>query len=137
LAIQGAVERPLTFTYNQLRELAADSRTATLDCTGGWYTTQEWGGVAVARLLEMAGVQATADSITFRAVSGYQRRFTLDEAATFLLALDVAGEPLSHGHGAPVRLVAVEKRGVEWVKWITEIHVNTTGKVWQLPLPLQ
>jgi hypothetical protein len=137
LAVVGAVKRPFTLTYAALRQFATESRTATIDCTGGWYAKQIWTGVDVAWLLEMAGLADDAASVTFRAVSGYKRRFTLAEARTFLLALDVASEPLSHGHGAPIRLVAAEKRGMEWVKWVTHIEVNTSSKVWQSPLPLQ
>ena len=35
-------------------------------------------------------------------------------------------EPLSHEHGAPVRLVAPGRRGFQWVKWVThvELHVE-------------
>jgi DMSO/TMAO reductase YedYZ molybdopterin-dependent catalytic subunit len=87
--------------------------------------------------LRNAGIFPTTDSITIRATTGYQRRFTLKEANRYLLALDVAGTPLSHGLGFPLRLVAPDKRGVEWVKWITEIEANTTAKIWQSPLPLQ
>jgi hypothetical protein len=137
LAIEGLVARPVTFTYEQLRQLATDERTATLDCTGGWYSTQKWQGVDVARLLDLAGVSEGAQSVTFEAVSGYKRRFTVAEARRYLLALDVAGRPLDHGHGFPARLVAPDQRGVNWVKWVTRIGVNESSKVWQLPLPLQ
>lgn len=137
LALAGAVKNPLTFSYNQLRDMATDVQLATLDCTGGWYTTQEWQGVCLARLLEEAGLLDGAKSVTIRAISGYQRRFTLNEAERYLLALDVAGETLSHGHGFPLRLVAGNKRGVEWVKWITHVQVNSSGKHWQSPLPLR
>ncbi len=137
LVIDGAVERPLTFTYAQLEQLAAHAQTATLDCTGGWYTVQEWTGLPLAQLLDVAGVVPSARSITVTAVSGYGRRFGLPEARTYLLATHVAGEPLSHGHGFPVRLVAPGHRGFDWVKWVTHIRVNETSHLWQPPAPLQ
>jgi hypothetical protein len=137
LRIDGAVQQPISLSYEQLREMGTDEQEATLDCTGGWYTAQLWRGVALARLLEMAGLAEGAMSVTVTAVSGYQRRFTLAEANRYLLALEVVGVPLSHGHGFPARLVAFDQRGVNWVKWVTHIHVNMTSKVWQLPLPLQ
>lgn len=137
LSIGGAVNTPLSFTYDQLREKAAETKLATLDCTGGWYSIQEWQGISLGQMLMEAGLREEAQSVTVRAVSGYQRRFTLEEAKGYLLALDVANAPLSHGHGFPVRLVAWDKRGVEWVKWITHIQVNTTSSHLQLPLPLQ
>ena len=46
------------------------TETATLDCTGGWYTEQEWQGVSVGDLLAQAGILDTADSLTVRAVAG-------------------------------------------------------------------
>lgn len=109
---------------------------ATLDCTGGWYTTQVWGGVLMGRLLALADVEDEGRSLTVTAVSGYQRRFSLDEANKYLLALSVAGRPLSHGHGFPIRLVAPDQRGVNWVKWVARIQVNETSQLWQSPLPL-
>ncbi|MCB0030580.1 MAG: molybdopterin-dependent oxidoreductase, partial [Anaerolineales bacterium] len=75
--------------------------------------------------------------VTIRSVTGYQRRFSLAEMENALLALTVADAPLTPGHGYPLRLVVPEKRGLEWVKWVSDIQVNTTSKIWQSPLPLQ
>lgn len=137
LVIDGAVERPLTLTYEQLKSLAGDTAVETIDCTGGWYSTQEWYGVRVGRLLDMAGVREGAGSVTVEAVSGYGRRFSVEEVRGYLLATQVAGETLSHGHGFPARLVASGHRGFDWVKWVTRIRVNKTGKLWQPPVPLR
>jgi DMSO/TMAO reductase YedYZ molybdopterin-dependent catalytic subunit len=41
-----------------------------------------------------------------------------------LLATEVAGQPLPVGNGAPCRLVAPDRRGLEWVKWVTEVEVS-------------
>ena len=78
-----------------------------------------------------------AASVTVRSVTGYYRKFSMREANSYIIATHVGGETLSHGHGFPARLVAHDKRGFEWVKWITEIEVNRTGKWLQPPLPLQ
>lgn len=137
LTVEGAVARRLTFTYADLRALPQQTLTATLDCTGGFYTTQVWRGVRLGDLLAQAGVAPAARSVTLRAVSGYRRRFNLAAAADYLLALEVAAAPLRHGHGAPLRLVAPDRRGVDWVKWIVAVEVNTTDELLQLPLPLQ
>ena len=135
LAVGGAVNTPLTFGY---KEITSDSEiTATLDCTGGWHSTQVWRGMPLAALLRKAQPAEDAASVTVRSVTGYYRRFSMAEADGYIVATLVGDKTLSHGHGFPARLVAPDKRGFEWVKWITDIEVNRTGKWLQPPLPLQ
>ena len=135
LSVSGLVRHDLALSLDDLVP-GRGSTTAVLDCTGGWHSTQEWEGIPLKDILESAGVAPGAGSITVRSVTGYQRRFSLAEAGGYLLATHVGGEPISHGHGFPVRLVAPGKRGFEWVKWVDSIHVNDTGKWWQSPFPL-
>jgi hypothetical protein len=135
LRIHGAVEREITLRYEDL--VSNSELTATIDCTGGWNSTQVWRGVSLASLLDAAQPTSGAASVTITSVTGYYRRFSLDEARRYILATHVGNEVLSHGHGFPLRLVAFDKRGFEWVKWVTSIEVNTTSKWWQPPLPLQ
>lgn len=137
LTVSGAVDTPRQYRYEDLRQRLLVTQDATLDCTGGWYTTQPWRGVPLAELLAEAGLLQNAASVTVESITGYRRRYSLREASRYLVALDVRDVPLSHGHGFPLRLVAHDKRGVEWVKWVTAVHVNTTSKLWQAPLPLQ
>lgn len=137
LVVEGAVKRPYTLTYAQLREMMDVSETAVIDCTGGWYAEQVWRGVSLAHLLALAELDDAAASLSVISVTGYQRRFALDQANRYFLALDVADAPLSHGHGFPLRLVAQDQRGVEWVKWITHLRLNRTSELWQFPLPLE
>lgn len=137
LELSGLVARPLRLGYGEIQERAAAVVTATLDCTGGWYTTQEWQGASLGALLAEAGLLKEARSVRVQSVTGYWRRFPLEQARHYLLATAVAGAPLSHGHGAPLRLVAPGQRGFAWVKWITAIQVEDVPAAWQPPLPLQ
>lgn len=136
LVIDGRVARPVELDLEGVRALGEVEREVTLDCTGGWYTTQRWGGVPVAALLELAGPDAGAASVDFESVTGFSRRFSMAEARGALLALGVAGQPLTHGHGAPARLVMPDHRGFDWVKWVRRIRVHRSGDIWQLPLPI-
>ncbi|TMK61669.1 MAG: hypothetical protein E6G52_09735 [Actinobacteria bacterium] len=106
---------------------------ATLDCTGGWFSQQDWEGVLLWRLLGDAG---EARSVGVGSLTGYGRRFPVPDARGLLLATRVGGQPLSAGHGAPVRLVAPGRRGFWWVKWVDRIEVGSTLWWWQWPLPL-
>ena len=135
LQVNGHVDNPYEMALEELQGWR-DSLTATLDCTGGWYTTRQWEGAPVSQLLARARPRPGAGSITIRSRTGYFRRYSLDEADRALLASRVDGAPLSPGHGFPARMVEPHKRGYDWVKWVDEITVNDTGKLWQPPLPL-
>jgi len=121
------------WTYAQLA--AFDDRvTATLDCTGGFYSKQEWAGVWLSRLVPASDQLV---SVHVRSATGYDRRFAAGESSRVLLATRLGGQPLSPGHGFPVRVVSPDRRGFWWIKWVTRVEVETTPAWWQLPFPLQ
>jgi DMSO/TMAO reductase YedYZ molybdopterin-dependent catalytic subunit len=92
--------------------------------------------VPLQSVLDLAGADPRAASVRVVGVTGYARRFALDRAPRLLLATAVAGQPLDHGHGAPLRLVVPDHRGFEWVKWVVALEVDDTPAWWQPPLPL-
>ena len=128
------------WTYAEL--LAFDDRVqATLDCTGGFYSTQDWSGVWLSKLLTphpnpppQGGREI---SVYVRSLTGYDRRFGIGEANRLLIATRLGGMPLDPGHGFPVRLVAPDRRGYWWVKWVTAITIDELPSWWQLPFPVQ
>jgi DMSO/TMAO reductase YedYZ molybdopterin-dependent catalytic subunit len=133
LTVDGLVREPVELTAD---DLAAGHETeALLDCTSGWYTVQEWGGIRVGDLLDAAGGTAPAEDgpaagrepayVRFTSVTGYRWSLPIEEAEDALLATHVGGERLSHGHGAPARLVAPDRRGFQWVKWVTRVEVRS------------
>ena len=121
---------------HDLTEFGPEEFEAALDCTGGWYAVQRWAGVRLDRLLP-ASLPADARSLDVISVTGYRRRFPLDDAPRLLLATSVAGTPLSPGHGFPRRLVAPGRRGFWWVKWVVAIEVTDAPAWLQPPFPLQ
>ena len=120
------------WSYDEL--FAFDDRlTATLDCTGGFYSTQEWAGVRLDRLIG----KAEGTSIRAVSVTGYDRRFPVERAGSLLLATRFGGQTLDPGHGFPARLVVPDGRGFWWVKWVSAIVVDDMPHWWQPPFPLQ
>lgn len=137
LSVDGAVRAPFALDYDGMAALAAEARRATLDCTGGWYTVQEWSGAPLAGLLARAEPLPGARSVRVVSATGYDRRFGLGDASRLLLATEVGGERLSAGHGFPVRLVAPGRRGYHWVKWVVRVEVSELPAWRQSPLPTQ
>jgi DMSO/TMAO reductase YedYZ molybdopterin-dependent catalytic subunit len=122
LRLGGAVRRPQALSLAALDR--GDELVATLDCTGGFASTRRWRGVRLGRLLDEAGLGDDARHVRVVSHTGYRWGFALEDARGLLLATHVGDEPLSHGHGAPCRLVVPGHRGFQWVKWVTRIEVH-------------
>jgi DMSO/TMAO reductase YedYZ molybdopterin-dependent catalytic subunit len=127
--IEGAVLNQRIYTYPQLISTPSKAKIATLDCTLGWYTVQEWRGLPLRDLLDEAGLLADINlspqalAVRFESVTGYTQILTLAEANQVLLATHVGDEPLDHQHGFPLRAVVPSRRGWFWVKWLRRIEV--------------
>jgi DMSO/TMAO reductase YedYZ molybdopterin-dependent catalytic subunit len=82
LRVEGAVQRPLTLSLEELRRLPARTATATLECAGngrafltpaargvqwqlGAVSNAEWTGVSLAAVLERAGLRDAAVEVVF------------------------------------------------------------------------
>jgi DMSO/TMAO reductase YedYZ molybdopterin-dependent catalytic subunit len=121
LRVGGLVTSELSLSLAELAR--GEELIATLDCTGGFYSTHRWHGIHLSRLLDRAGPLASARHLRVVSRTGYRWSYALGDASELLLATHVEGEVLSHEHGAPVRLVAPSARGFQWVKWVERIDL--------------
>lgn len=121
-----------TLTLQDLEAMPTDTFPAVLDCTGGWYSEQEWSGVRLDRLVDPAGNR----SFVAWSETGYARRFPVGDLESTWLVTRLGGEPLSPGHGSPARIVAPARRGFWWVKWVTKIELSPVPWWVQSPFPL-
>ena len=119
-------------TLAQLSALATRVR-ATLDCTSGWYSQQDWTGVPLGTLLRRG---PGAQSVYVHSVTGYWVRFPIHDLDLLLLATGAGGAPLSAEHGFPLRLVAPGRRGYWWVKWVDRVELQATPSWWQPLFPV-
>ena len=124
LRVSGAVDRPLELSLADLLALPTADLTTVLDCTGGWAMETTWRGVPMSALLDAAGVQGAARNVDVKSVTGWGALLSLEEARATLLATGVAGGELPAANGAPCRLVVPNRRGLDWVKWVTQISVR-------------
>jgi DMSO/TMAO reductase YedYZ molybdopterin-dependent catalytic subunit len=124
LRLGGRLDAPVELSFDELRAGHPEQQLqAVLDCTSGWWTEQVWTGVRLLDVLDRAGVQPQASEVSVESVTGHRHTFRLADVADALLATHLGGEPLSPGHGYPLRLVVPGRRGFQWVKWIERIDV--------------
>jgi hypothetical protein len=125
LMIIGLVENPVNLTYENITSMPRTTITATLKCVSGPYGRAEWTGVKLKYILDMAGIKPGAKEVVFLAKDGFSSSLTINDATAddVLLAYEMNGEPLPIDQGYPLRVVAPDKYGYKWVKWIYEIEV--------------
>ena len=123
LRVTGRVAWPLELDLADLTALGTEERQGVLDCTSGWVMRTGWRGTPLSAVLDAAGADAEAAFVNVRSVTGWMVPLERSELADALLATHVAGQPLPAGNGAPLRLVAPGRRGLDWVKWVVEIEV--------------
>ncbi|WP_424184196.1 molybdopterin-dependent oxidoreductase [Actinokineospora sp. G85] len=123
-----AGDRTSTFTLDELAALPQATEELPIACVEGWSASAEWTGVRVADLLRRCGATPGADvRVKSLEKSGLYSTSVLpgthtDDERT-LLALRVAGEPLSPDHGFPCRVIAPSRPGVLQTKWVTRLEV--------------
>jgi hypothetical protein len=124
LRVHGLVATPLELDLASLRALGDDETAAVLDCTSGWAVETAWRGVRVRDVLGAASLLPAARRLLVRSTTGWAAAFDVGEAERLILATGVAGGALPAANGAPCRLVAPDHRGLDWVKWVSEIEIG-------------
>ena len=124
LRVFGEVATPLSLDLDAMTALGSVEQEAVLDCTSGWVMRTTWRGTPLRALLEAAGADPDARHVVVRSLTGWSVALQRDDLEEALLATDVAGAPLPPPNGAPLRLVAPRRRGLDWVKWVTEVEVG-------------
>lgn len=126
LKVLGEVGRPLTLTYDEVIDREAFEKVVRLNCVEGWSVDILWKGVRIADLLEQADYERDAQIVIFRCEDGYATSLPLDFVMSndILLAYAMNGVALPAERGYPFQVVAEDKWGYKWAKWVTEIEVS-------------
>lgn len=127
LTVGGLVHSPRVFSYDDvITTYPQYSKVVTLHCVEGWDATILWEGVLVRDLIADAGADPRATTIIFTARDGYTTSFPLDYIMNndILMAYRMNNVTLPAERGYPFQLVAEDKWGYKWIKWIEKIELS-------------
>jgi DMSO/TMAO reductase YedYZ molybdopterin-dependent catalytic subunit len=126
LQIGGNVAAPLSLTYDQVIGMPSYQKVTKLTCIEGWTVTYLWQGVRIKDLLARAGYDPSAKVVIFRCYDGYTTSLPLDYIVKndILLAYAMNGIAISPERGFPFQVVAEDRLGYKWAKWLTSIELS-------------
>ncbi len=125
--VTGLVENSAKYTYDEiLSSFQAYKKVVTIDCVEGWSVKILWEGFLVDDFLKKSGVKPEAKTVIFHAYDGYTTSFPLNYLldSDILMAYRMNGVTIPKENGFPFQLVAEEKWGYKWIKWITKIELS-------------
>lgn len=127
LLLTGLVRTEKKFSYDDvIKKHQSYSKVITLNCVEGWSVTILWQGVLLKDLFNEAGLDPKANTVIFYAADGYTSSLPLDYVLNknILLAYKMNDVTIPPIRGYPFQVIAEDKLGYKWVKWITKIELT-------------
>lgn len=129
LEIDGHVHRPLKITYDQIIQMPSIERNVLLICPRFFAYHARWKGISVAKLLEKAELDIGVSDVTFSGPdekSDKIERFPIEDILSdkVFLAHSVNDRVLPKKYGFPLRVVAEDYYGDDWVKYVYKVTAN-------------
>jgi DMSO/TMAO reductase YedYZ molybdopterin-dependent catalytic subunit len=127
LTITGLTNETDVYTYDEVLDTYPHyTKVVTLFCVEGWDVTILWEGVMVRDLLRDAGIDSHANTVVFTAYDGYTTSFPLGYLMNndIIMAYRMNNVTLPADRGYPFQLVAQDKWGYKWIKWIEKIELT-------------
>lgn len=130
LKISGLVDKPLSFTLDELRRYESMHQFVTLSCIsnpvgGDLIGTTRWTGVSLKSFLLDLGLKPDATHLKISSADGFWEVLPLDTVKSderVMLAYAWDGLPLLEDHGFPLRVYIPDVHGMKQPKWIESIE---------------
>jgi DMSO/TMAO reductase YedYZ molybdopterin-dependent catalytic subunit len=136
LQIEGLVERPTSFSLDELKTMPAESHILLHACEEGWSYIAEWTGVRLSRVLDLVKIRPEARYVGFipfaneNQNTGVMRVLwdSIDMADALhpqtLLAYGMNGDRVPPDYGAPIRLRLARHLGYKNTKYLSQIIIS-------------
>lgn len=128
LSIDGLIDRPATFTIDDLKSFPSRTQVTQLICEEGWSYIAEWTGVPLAHILERAGVHPEARFVVNHSMDN---RFDAIDMADARHGQTLVGYGMNQtgipvGHGGPLRLLVPRQLGYKNRKFLDRLTVTAS-----------
>jgi DMSO/TMAO reductase YedYZ molybdopterin-dependent catalytic subunit len=126
LKVSGLVNNPVSLTYDDVVALPAFEKLITLHCVEGWDATILWKGALLKDIIDKSSAKNTANTVIFHSVDGYTTSLPLQDIINknIILAYSSNGIKLPAQMGYPFIVVAEDKLGYKWARWVNEIELS-------------
>ena len=124
--IEGLVERPTTWTWDEMQALPQSAYDGEIHCVTAWSKhAVNFTGVSVDVLLEAAGIGPTATHVVAFSHTGYTTNLPLADVTggRAWVAFEADGAPLPVDHGGPARLLVPHLYFWKSAKWVAGLTV--------------
>ena len=127
--LRGAVDAPVTWTWEEFKSLPSQTTTVDIHCVTKWSKLDTtWKGVSVDTLLD--GVETSAEYVTAFCDGGYTTNLPLADVidGQAWIAFAYGGEPLEPEHGGPARLLVPHLYFWKSAKWVRGLRLTATDE---------
>ena len=130
LKIDGLVAKPGDFKYEEVLDHTKYSKVVTLNCVEGWSVDILWEGILLKDIFDDVTPGSDANTVIFHSYDGYTTSLPLKTLldGDMIIAYKMNGVVLPPERGYPFQLVAQNKLGYKWAKWITRIELSSDSK---------
>ena len=121
--LRGAVDEPVSWTWDELNALPAETVTVDIHCVTKWSKLDTtWTGVSLDTLLD--GVGTSAEYVSAFSDGGYTTNLPLEDltGGRAWVAYAYDGEPLEPEHGGPARLLVPHLYFWKSAKWVRRLR---------------
>jgi DMSO/TMAO reductase YedYZ molybdopterin-dependent catalytic subunit len=124
--IRGAIDQPVSWTWEELLALPSETITVDIHCVTKWSKLDTaWKGVSLDVLLDH--VETGAEYVLAFCDGGYTTNLPLEDltGGRAWIAYEYGGEPLEPEHGGPARLLVPHLYFWKSAKWVRGLELRT------------
>lgn len=127
LQVDGTVEKPASFSLEQLKSYPSKSHITEIACEEGWSHIAEWHGVQLSHILNLVGAHPNAKYVVYYSFQpDWWESIDMADALhpQTLVTYGMNGSDLPVGNGGPLRLRVPRQLGYKSVKYVTRLTVT-------------